>query len=125
MSTVLSKIDWFCTLHNDGHLSWVAYGNEAAEAARKTSDWPALSDIALDGYSLIVGLTTDGSVVATDYNALVETGSYWGNGPARLSDGTMCAASTPRAVSIPTTSWRCAPTEHSLLPATTASASAG
>lgn len=85
---VVLRGDCCFALHNDGHLSWVVCGNEAAEIAHKTDGWPALSDIALDGYSLVVGLTPDGSVVATDYNALVETGSYWGTGPARLSDWT-------------------------------------
>ena len=85
---VVLRGDFCFALHNDGHFSWVVCGNEAADIARKTSDWPALSDIALDGYSLVVGLTPDGSVVATDYNALVETGSYWGTGPARLTDWT-------------------------------------
>ena len=83
---VVIRGDCCFALHNDGHLSWVVCGNEAAEIAHKTDGWPALSDIALDGYSVVVGLTPDGSVVATDYNALVETGSYWGTGPARLSD---------------------------------------
>lgn len=79
----------FCfALHNDGHFSWYVYGKDAAEVAHRTDDWPALADIALDGYSLVVGLTPDGSVVATDYNALVNTGGYWGTGPARLSDWT-------------------------------------
>ena len=77
----------FCLgLRYDGVLYWVVYGDQAVKAASATKNWPALADVKTDGYHAIVGLTTDGTVLATDPDLLTNAGGYWGGGTTRASD---------------------------------------
>lgn len=74
-------------LRGDGGYYTVSIGDEAYSAASIACSWTQpLADIDTDGYSLIVGLTDDGSVLATDTQCLLDSSGYWGAGSDSIND---------------------------------------
>lgn len=72
----------------DGGFYWCAFEGSALDAARACQGWPALWDIATDGYSLIIGLGEDGRVYCNDPQAMYSSSQYWGGGSDRSADWT-------------------------------------
>ena len=80
----------FCLgLHGDGTVSLLAADAETQDALRAVTAWKGIEQLATDGYSLVVGLKADGTVVSTDDEALAEQGAYWGSswGPRKDWNG--------------------------------------
>ena len=79
-------------LDYDGGFYWSAFDGSALEAAQSCQGWPALWDIATDGYSLIIGLGEGGKVYCNDPQAMYSASSYWGGGSERSADWTGVSA---------------------------------
>lgn len=70
----------FCLgLKADGKITTVSADAETRDAIRPVSMWGDIKQVVTDGYRLVVGLKTDGTIVFTDYGALTEQGYYWGS----------------------------------------------
>ena len=74
-------------LRYDGGYYTVSIGDDAYSAASIACSWTQpLMDIDTDGWGLIVGLTEDGTVLATDNQALLDGSGYWGAGSGSIYD---------------------------------------
>ncbi len=73
-------------LRYDGSFYTVSIGDEAYAAARASWNWPNLADIDTDGYNLILGLKSDGTVLASDEQLLLDSTGYWGAGSSGMSE---------------------------------------
>lgn len=71
--------DKFCLgLHTDGTVSAIAEGDEAKRLVKSVKSWTHITQLVTDGYAMIAGLRTNGTIVATDDQALSDTARYWG-----------------------------------------------
>ena len=70
----------FCAaLSDEGRVYIVAENDDTYDAVSQAQKWKDIIQIASDGYQLIVGLKSDGSIVCNDEQALSESGAYWGS----------------------------------------------
>ena len=92
ISKVVICWDLALGLDYDGGFYWCAFEGSALEAAQACQGWPALRDIATDGYSLIIGLGEDGKVYCNDPQTMYSSSGYWGGGSERSADWTGVSA---------------------------------
>ena len=70
----------FCAaLSDEGRVYIVAENDDTYDAVSQAQKWKDIIQIASDGYQLIVGLKSDGSIACNDEQALSESGAYWGS----------------------------------------------